>query len=69
MKITYNTDRFPLVKVFFNDDPDPKNKYYDDFMKHNKDVSFQEIINELEMKSHEIFVISGSNSMNICDVQ
>lgn len=32
MKITYNTDRFPLVKVFFNDDPDPKNKYYDDFM-------------------------------------
>ena len=32
MKITYNTDRFPLVKVIFNDDPDPKNKYYDDFM-------------------------------------
>ncbi len=32
MKITYNIDRFPLVKVFFNDDPDPKNKYYYEFM-------------------------------------
>ena len=32
MKIIYNIDRFPLVKVFFNDDPDPKNRYYDDFM-------------------------------------
>jgi len=30
-------------------------KFYDDFMKYNKDVSFQEIINELEMKSHDIF--------------
>ena len=32
MKITYNIDRFPLVKVLFNDEPDPNNKYYDDFM-------------------------------------
>ena len=30
MKITYNIDRFPLVKVLFNDEPDPNNKYYDD---------------------------------------
>tara|TARA_B100000886_G_C20298608_1_gene438674 strand:+ start:147 stop:596 length:450 start_codon:yes stop_codon:yes gene_type:complete len=32
MKITYNTDKFPLIKVNFNDDPDPQNKYYEDFM-------------------------------------
>ena len=32
MKITYNIDRYPLVKVLFNDEPDPNNKYYDDFM-------------------------------------
>ncbi len=32
MKILYNIDRFPLVKVLFNDEPDPKNTYYDDFM-------------------------------------
>lgn len=32
MKITYNTDNFPLVYVYFNNDSDTKNKYYDDFM-------------------------------------
>ena len=32
MKILYNIDRFPLVKVLFNDEPDPKNTYYDDFI-------------------------------------
>ena len=32
MKILYNIDRFPLVNVLFNDEPDPKNMYYNDFM-------------------------------------
>ena len=30
-------------------------KFYDKFIRENKDISFQEIINELEMKSHTIF--------------
>ena len=30
MKITYNIDRFPLVKVDFNDESDPENKYYEE---------------------------------------
>ena len=32
MKITYTTKDFPLVKVFFNNDPDPDNKSYETFM-------------------------------------
>ena len=46
MKITYNIDRFPLVKVYFNDELDPENKYYEEFMNYweenyRKKISFK----------------------------
>ena len=46
MKITYNIDRFPLVKVDFNDESDPENKYYEEFMNYweenyRKKISFK----------------------------
>ena len=37
MKISYNTSFFPLVKVFFNNDNDPGNKSYEEFMSYWED--------------------------------